>query len=103
MRIFTRPALVLCMAALALTACDPAEFDPDPDVRRDARANRTCVKAVSDQVGAPAQLNTTLPIVEVNQYIIDVPASQERWMCRTDDEGTASQLYKMSNVDFSAE
>ncbi len=95
MRYFTRPALVLCMATMALAACDPAEFDSDPDVRRDARANRTCISAVSDQAGSPGQLNTTLPIVEINQYIIDVPASQERWMCRTDDEGNASQLYKM--------
>ncbi|MGJ8596623.1 hypothetical protein [Sulfitobacter sp.] len=95
MRYFTRPALILCVASMALAACDPAEFDSDPDVRRDARANRTCIKAVSEQVGSPAQLNTTLPIVEVNQYIIDVPATQESWMCRTDDEGTASQLYKM--------
>ncbi len=95
MRILTRPALMLTLAALALSACDPAEFDSDPDVRRDARANRTCASAVSEQAGAPAQLNTTLPIVEINQYIMDVPATQERWMCRTDDEGNATQLYKM--------
>ena len=98
MRYFTHPALILCMATMALTACDPAEFDPDPDVRRDARANRTCVNAIKIQTGSPAQLNTTLPIVEVNQYIIDVPALQERWMCRTDDEGTASQMYKMGGT-----
>lgn len=97
MPFLTRPALFVCMATLALAACDPAEFDPDPDVRRDARANRTCVKAVKDQVGAPAQQNTTLPVVEVNQYIIDVPGTPDRWMCRTDDEGNATQLYKMGN------
>lgn len=95
MRFLTRPALILSMAALALAACDPAEFDSDPDVRRDARANRTCVNAVSSQTGQPTQLNTTLPVVEINQYIVDVPALQERWMCRTDDEGTATQLYKL--------
>ena len=95
MRYLTRPAVLICAAALALAACDPAEFDADPDVRRDARANRTCVTAVSNQTGSDAQLNTTLPIVEVNQYIIDVPEGQQRWMCRTDDEGTATQLYKM--------
>ncbi|WP_299558786.1 hypothetical protein [uncultured Sulfitobacter sp.] len=95
MRYILRPATLLCVATLALAACDPAEFDSDPAVRRDARANRTCVDAVGNQTGAGAQLNTTLPIVEINQYIIDVPALQERWMCRTDDEGTATQLYKM--------
>jgi len=84
------------MATLALAACDLTEFvDPDPDVRRDARANRTCVSAVTTQVGAPAVQNTVLPVVEVNQYIIDVPTTQERWMCRTDDGGTATQMYRM--------
>jgi len=96
MRKLTRSALVLCIATLALAACDPAEFDADPDVRRDARANRTCIAAVTNQTSAPSQLNTVLPVVEVNQYIVDVPTLQERWMCRTDDEGTATQLYKMN-------
>ena len=95
MQTFTRPALILCMAAMALAGCDPAVFEPDPDVRRDARANRTCVSAVTAETGSPSQLNTTLPIVEINQYIIDVPTTQERWMCRTEDDGIASQLYKM--------
>lgn len=96
MRSFTRPALILCMATMALAACDPAEFDADPDIRRDARANRKCVVSVKEQTGdATAQLNTTLPVVEINQYIIDVPANQERWMCRTDDEGTPTQMYKL--------
>ncbi len=96
MRYVLRPATLLCLATLTLAACDPAEFDSDPDVRRDARANRTCINAVANQTGdKTAQLNTTLPIVEINQYIIDAPALQESWMCRTDDEGTATQLYKI--------
>ncbi|MBB3993972.1 hypothetical protein GGR95_001603 [Sulfitobacter undariae] len=92
---FMRPALLLCTVVMALSACDPTEFDKDPDVRRDARANRTCIKAVSDKAGSPAQANTSLPVVEINQYVIDVPTGQQRWMCRTDDEGNATQLYKM--------
>lgn len=95
MRRITRPALFAAMATLALAACDPAEFDADPDVRRDARADRTCTTAVANQTGAPAQLNTVLPVVEINQYIIDVPQLRESWMCRTDDAGTATQLYKI--------
>ncbi|UWR23875.1 hypothetical protein [Sulfitobacter sp. S190] len=91
-----RPATLLCTAALALAACDPAEFDSDPDVRRDARANRTCTNAVADQTGdRAAVLNTTLPVVEINQYIIDVPSTGDRWMCRTDDDGKATQLYRL--------
>jgi hypothetical protein len=84
------------MATMALTACDPAEFDADPDVRRDARANRKCVTSVAEQTkDAAAQLNTTLLVIEVNQYIVDAPTLQERWMCRTDDEGNPTQLYRL--------
>ncbi len=96
MRYFLRPAAILCMATLALAACDPAEFDPDPDVRRDARAHHKCVVAVQKQTTDPAAvLNTTLPIVEINQYIVDAPSLQQSWMCRTDDAGTPTQLYKL--------
>jgi hypothetical protein len=98
MRIFTPTTLILCTAILTVSACDPAEFDTDPDVRRDARANRKCVLEVQEIAKDPAaQLNTTLPIVEINQYIIDAPTQQERWMCRTDDEGNPTQLYKLGD------
>ena len=67
MRYFTRTALTLCMAMMALTACDPAEFDSDPDVRRDARANRKCVLEVKEITkDEAARLNTTLLIVETH-------------------------------------
>jgi hypothetical protein len=96
MRIFTRTALSLSLMALALAACDPAEFDADPDVRRDARANRQCIAQVSEITkDAAARLNTTLLIVEINQYIIDTPTLNERWMCRTDDAGNPTQLYRL--------
>lgn len=96
MTLFTHPALLACTAALALTACDVAEFDSDPEVRREARAARTCLGAVKHQTGSDAVLNTTLPVVEVNQYIVDAPAVEERWICVTDDEGTAQQLVKLA-------
>lgn len=98
MRPTLRSVTFLGVALLALAACDPAEFDPDPLVRKDARASRKCVVAVKEQTGdATAQINTTLPIVEINQYIVDAPGLQERWMCRTDDAGTPTQLYKLGN------
>jgi len=50
---------------------------------------------VKNQTKSDATLNTTLPVIEVNQYIVDAPALQERWMCLTDDEGNAQQLVKM--------
>lgn len=96
MRPILRPLTLFCCCLMALTGCDPAEFDADPDVRREARGARTCVSAVRNETGdASAMLNQTLPIVEANQFIVDVPATQARWLCRTDDAGTAEQLYKM--------
>ncbi|MGJ8545469.1 MAG: hypothetical protein ACSHWZ_08500 [Sulfitobacter sp.] len=96
MKIFTRLAPTLTIAVLALAACDPAEFDSDPEVRSEARGARLCTTAVKSETGdAGAVLNTTLPIIELNQIIIDTPASQSRWMCLTDDGGTPQSIYQM--------
>ncbi|AXI46432.1 hypothetical protein C1J03_10580 [Sulfitobacter sp. SK012] len=96
MRSVLRPVLGLCVALTALSACDPAEFDSDPQVRADARAGRKCVQAVTQQTGdASGVVNTTLPIVEINQLIIDLPSSQTRWVCLTDDLGAPLQLYQL--------
>ena len=92
-----RPTLILCAGLMALAGCDAAEFDPDPEVRADARGGRKCVVAVRDQAGdASAVLNTTLPIVEINQFIVDVPGNQSRWLCQTDDNGTPQQLLQLN-------
>lgn len=96
MRSILRPLPLLCISLTALAACDPAEFDADPDVRANARGARTCVAAVRDETGdGSAVLNTTLPIVEAYQFIVDVPAAQASWLCRTDEAGRAQQIYKM--------
>lgn len=96
MPIFTRLVPMVCVAAFALAACDPAEFDADPEVRAEARSARKCIASVRGQTGdASAVLNTTLPIVEVNQVIIDVPGNQTRWMCLTNDQGAPQSLYQM--------
>lgn len=92
MRLF----LILGAAVTALAACDPAELDPDPEVRAEARGARKCVAAVRDQTGdASATLNTTLPIVEINQFIVDVPGKDSRWLCQTDDVGTPQELLQL--------
>lgn len=96
MRFLTRLAPALCIATLALAACDPAEFDADPEVRSQARGERKCLTAVTAQTGVSAvAINTTLPIVEVNQIIVDVTTNQTNWMCRTDDLGEPQTLYQM--------
>lgn len=90
-----RFAIILPAALTALAACDPAEFDADPDVRLEARGARTCVTAVRNQTGEAAALNTVLPVVEANQFIVDVASKNQRWVCTTDDAGTAKQLYQL--------
>ncbi len=81
-------------ALLGLTAC--AELDADPDVRLDAKAGRTCMAAVKKHTGAASvSMNTTLPVVEVNQYIVDV-AGASSWTCLTDDNGQAQQFYEIT-------
>jgi hypothetical protein len=93
MRVFTRPAL--CLSILALAACDELAVANDPVALAELRATKSCVAAVKAQTGSGnATLNTTLPIVEINQYIIDVPGAQS-WTCFTDDAGKASQLVEL--------
>ena len=79
---------------IGLSAC--AEFDADPDVRLDAKAGRTCIAAIKKHTSASAvSMNTTLPVVEVNQYIIDVEGGSS-WTCLTDDNGRAQQFYEIT-------
>lgn len=92
-----RITLILCAGMMALAGCDAAEFDPDPEVRADARGSRKCVVAVRNQTGdSSAVLNTTLPIVEINQFIVDVPGNQSQWLCQTDDNGNAQELLQIN-------
>ncbi|MFT6674346.1 MAG: hypothetical protein ACJAVM_000517 [Sulfitobacter sp.] len=81
----------LCLPLLAISACDELAVANDPVALAEVRAARTCVAAVNKQVGGGATLNTTLPIVEINQYVIDVPKANS-WTCFTDDNGRAQQL-----------
>jgi hypothetical protein len=85
-----RPAL--CLSILALAACDELAVANDPVALAELRATKSCIAAVKAQTGAStATLNTTLPIVEINQYVIDVPGAPA-WTCFTDDMGQAAQL-----------
>lgn len=93
MHVLMRPALCLCL--LAVTACDELAVANDPVALAELRASKSCIAAVKAQTGASsATLNTTLPIVELNQYVIDVPGATS-WTCFTDDKGKASQLVEL--------
>lgn len=87
--------MMLVALGFGLSACDEIAVMDDPDALLDLRGNKSCVRAVNATAGVSnARPNTTLPVVEVNQYIIDVPGSGS-YFCYTDDNGSARQLVKM--------
>lgn len=93
MRAFLRPLLGLSLFAVA--ACDELAVADDPAALAELRATKSCVRAVNAQTGASnAVINTTLPIIETNQYIVDVPGAPS-WTCFTDDAGQARQLVEL--------
>lgn len=81
----------LCLPLLALAACDEIAVAGDPEALADVRGQKSCVKAVADQTGKPASLNTTIPVIETNYFVIDVQGGKP-WTCITDDNGRATQL-----------
>ncbi|MFD2741091.1 hypothetical protein ACFSUD_16030 [Sulfitobacter aestuarii] len=92
MRYFLRPAPALCAALLTLAACDELAVANDPVALAELRAHKSCIAAVEQQTGVSgSSVNTTLPVVELNQYVIDVPGALS-WTCYTDENGKAAQL-----------
>ena len=86
---------LLCLSLLAIAACDEMAVANDPAARAELRANKSCIAAVKKQTGsASVTANTSLPVVEENQYIIDV-AGAISWTCYTDNNGKASQLTEL--------
>jgi hypothetical protein len=90
MRQFLRPALLL--PAMFLAACDELAVANDPVALAEVRGQKSCVAAVASHTGASGvSVNTTLPVVELNRFIIDVPNAPS-WTCVTDDAGKASEI-----------
>ena len=87
---------LLCAAALTLSACDEiaiATSTDDPEARIAARGARSCVRAVENHTDpTAAEINTTIPVIEVNRFIVDVPGPESPWVCITDDEGNAREI-----------
>ncbi len=89
-----RPVLpsLACFALLALSACDEVAVAGDPVAVADVRGQRSCVSAVADHTGvAGVAINTTIPVVELNRYVVDVP-NGARYTCITNAEGKATQI-----------
>lgn len=87
---FLRPALAVCL--LGLAACDEIAVAGDPVALADVRGQKSCVAAVAKQTGASGvTINTTLPVIETNRFIVDVP-NGSRWTCVTDANGKAFEI-----------
>lgn len=85
-------AAFLLPVAFGLAGCDELAVANDPEALAELRAQKSCISAVERQTGASgATINTTLPVVELNQYIVDVPNAKS-WTCYTTPEGKAAQL-----------
>ncbi|MEP5729759.1 MAG: hypothetical protein ABJL67_10315 [Sulfitobacter sp.] len=85
-----RPALFVSL--LGLAACDELAVANDPAALADVRGNKSCLAAVKKQTGATTvSVNTTLPVVETNRFIIDVQGANS-WTCVTDNNGRATQI-----------
>jgi hypothetical protein len=86
------PLSSLCLSLLALSACDEIAVANDPEALADLRGQKNCIKAVSAQNGgATAAVNTTIPVIETNYFVIDVQGGKS-WTCITDDKGMATQI-----------
>ncbi len=82
----------LCLPLMALAACEDMSGASDPSARAETVAERSCIRAVESHTGVSGgKINTTIPIVETNQYIIDLPRAKP-WTCYTDETGAAKQL-----------
>lgn len=92
---FARPALFV--ALIALGACDELAVANDPVALADLRGQKSCVAAVAKQTGAGGvTVNTVIPVVELNRFIIDVPNAAS-WTCVTDANGQAIEIVERRN------
>lgn len=95
MHILTRS--ILGFSLLGLVACDELAVANDPVALADLRGQKSCVAAVSGETGAAnVAINTTLPVVELHRFIVDVPGAN-MWTCVTDPNGKAIQIVERQN------
>ena len=80
----------LCLPFLALAACEDMSTTGGSDP--EGPSKRSCIRAVEKHTGkSGGTLNTTIPIVETGQYIVDIPGGPS-WTCYTDETGAAREL-----------
>lgn len=87
---FLRTALLLPL--LGAAACDEIAVANDPAALAEVRGQKSCVSAVAKETGvAGATLNTTIPVIELYRFIVDVPNGNS-WTCVTDESGRAIEI-----------
>lgn len=85
------------LAALGIAACDEIAVANDPVALSELRGQKSCVAAVAKQTGASGvAANTTLPVIELYRFIIDVPNAPS-WTCVTDENGKAQEIVERRN------
>ena len=95
MSLFARAAALVGL--ITLSACDEIAVANDPEALSDVRGQKSCVAAVSKETGASGvTLNTTIPVVELNRFIVDVPNAAP-WTCITDANGRAIEIVERRN------
>lgn len=101
MRVSLRPVIGLTVlpALLALSACDEVTVASatggDAEAAAETRGLRNCLRAVENHTGLSGlATDPTVPVVEVNQYVIAVPDGPS-WRCFTDDSGKAIELLEV--------
>lgn len=93
MPLFTRSISALVLSLGGLAGCDEMAVADDPAALAELRTHKSCIAAVEQHTGiSGGTINRTIPIVETNQYIVDLPGGAPKWTCYTDAEGKAREL-----------
>ena len=89
----SRSFAFLATAVLTLSACDEMAVADNPAALAQLRTHKSCIAAVEQHTGiSGGMINRTIPIVETNQYIVDLPGGAPKWTCYTDAQGKAREL-----------
>ena len=89
-----RPTLIsaLCLSLFTVAGCEEIAVAGDPAALAEVRSQKSCIRAVEQHTKVSGgSINTTIPVVETGQYIIDLPNAPS-WTCYVDQNGNATQL-----------
>jgi len=91
------PTTLACLAVLAVSACEEIAVANDPVALAEMRGSKSCISAVKQHTGLEAALNTSIPVIETDRYIVNVQDGR-RFTCVTDANGSAIEIAERRNV-----